>query len=512
MIDTNALRKKVLDLAIRGKLVPQNPNDEPASVLLERIREEKQRLIREGKIKKDKADSIIFRGEDNCHYEKVGNKEPVLLEDLPFDLPNGWAWARLPSIADVSAGGTPNRGVKKFWENGNIPWLKISDITSVKKYVNKAEEYITEDGLNNSSAQYYEKGTILYTIFATVGEVGILDFRATCNQAIAGIKCFDTNFLDYLYYYLKNLKDFMISQSKGNAQVNINQSKLKAALIAVPPISEQKRIVKYIQEIFNVIELLENNQNDYTELVESLKKAILQSAIQGTLVEQCEDDEPASALLERIREEKRKQLGKKYVESYIYKGSDNRYYEKIGTEKQDISEEIPFDIPQSWVWVKVGNLFRHNTGKALNASDTKGVLKQYITTSNLYWGRFELKELKEMPFTDEQYEKCSVKKGDLLVCEGGDIGRAAIWNYDFPMCIQNHIHRLRPYTDVSIKFYFYIFMLYKQLGLIGGKGIGIQGLSTNALAKIIIPLPPLGEQHRIVEKIDFLFNMLKDED
>jgi len=164
------------------------------------------------------------------------------------------------------------------------------------------------------------------------------------------------------------------------------------------------------------------------------------------------------------------------------------------------------------VWVKVGNLFRHNTGKALNASDTKGVLKQYITTSNLYWGRFELKELKEMPFTDEQYEKCSVKKGDLLVCEGGDIGRAAIWNYDFPMCIQNHIHRLRPYTDVSIKFYFYIFMLYKQLGLIGGKGIGIQGLSTNALAKIIIPLPPLGEQHRIVEKIDFLFNMLKDED
>ena len=172
-------------------------------------------------------------------------------------------------------------------------------------------------------------------------------------------------------------------------------------------------------------------------------------------------------------------------------------------------EEIPFDIPHSWEWIKVGNLFRHNTGKALNASDTKGDLKQYITTSNLYWGRFELEELKEMPFTDEQYEKCSVKKGDLLVCEGGDIGRAAIWNYDFPMCIQNHIHRLRSYTDISIKFYFYIFMLYKQLGLIGGKGIGIQGLSTNALAKIIFPLPPLNEQYRIVEKIDFLFGMLK---
>ena len=160
----------------------------------------------------------------------------------------------------------------------------------------------------------------------------------------------------------------------------------------------------------------------------------------------------------------------------------------------------------------MGNLFKHNTGKALNASDSKGVLKQYITTSNLYWGRFELKGLKEMPFTDEQYEKCSVKKGDLLVCEGGDVGRAAIWNYDFPMGIQNHIHRLRPYSNVSIEFYFYIFMFYKLLGLIGGKGIGIQGLSTNALAKIILPLPPLSEQHRIVEIIDLLFSMLKDED
>ena len=189
-----------------------------------------------------------------------------------------------------------------------------------------------------------------------------------------------------------------------------------------------------------------------------------------------------------------------------------RYYEKNGSETQEITEEIPFDIPHSWSWIKVGNLFRHNTGKALNASDTKGIFKQYITTSNLYWGKFELEELKEMPFTAEQYEKCSVKKGDLLVCEGGDIGRAAIWNYDFPMCIQNHIHRLRPYSDISIKFYFYIFMLYKQLGLIGGKGIGIQGLSTNALAKIIFPLPPIKEQERIVEKIDFLFDMVKDED
>ena len=166
-----------------------------------------------------------------------------------------------------------------------------------------------------------------------------------------------------------------------------NKTDFKTLFIPIPPLKEQERIVNYIEDIFGYIDLIEQNQADYTLLTESLKKAILQSAIQGTLVEQDVNDESASVLLERIRAEKKAQLGKKYVESYIFKGDDNRYYEKIGTEKQDISEEIPFDIPQSWVWVKVGNLFRHNTGKALNASDTKGVLKQYITTSNLYWGR-----------------------------------------------------------------------------------------------------------------------------
>lgn len=147
----------------------------------------------------------------------------------------------------------------------------------------------------------------------------------------------------------------------------------------------------------------------------------------------------------------------------------------------------------------------------MNSTNTKGSLKKYITTSNLYWGHFKLDSLKQMLFTDDEVEKCSIRWGDLLVCEGGDIGRAAIWNYDVPMCIQNHIHRLRAYSVVETKFYYYVLYLYKQLEIIGGKGIGIQGLSTKALGRIIFPVPPLAEQKRIIEQINAIFSKLKDE-
>ena len=132
---------------------------------------------------------------------------------------------------------------------------------------------------------------------------------------------------------------------------------------------------------------------------------------------------------------------------------------------------MPFDIPETWEWIRLGTLFQHNTGKALNSSNTKGIKRQYITTSNLYWGYFKIDSLREMLFTNEEMEKCTVNKGDLLVCEGGDIGRAAVWNYDYPICIQNHIHKLHPYYSVNIVFYYYLFYVYKNSGLIGGKGI-----------------------------------------
>ena len=180
-------------------------------------------------------------------------------------------------------------------------------------------------------------------------------------------------------------------------------------------------------------------------------------------------------------------------------------YEKVGkNEPVCIADEVPFEIPDSWEWVRLGEIFQHNTGKALNSSNRSGELLTYITTSNLYWNRFEVDSLREMYFSEAEVEKCTAVKGDLLVCEGGDIGRAAIWPYNTDIRIQNHIHRLRAYVKVCTEYYYYIFFLYKHSGWIGGKGIGIKGLSSNALHSLIFPLPPLHEQQRIVTKLKML--------
>ncbi len=225
---------------------------------------------------------------------------------------------------------------------------------------------------------------------------------------------------------------------------------------------------------------------------EQLKASILQMAIQGKLVEQRAKEGTAEELYQQIQKEKQK---------LIKEG-------KIKKEKalEDIKEdEVPFDIPESWKWCYIGELFLHNTGKAQNASGSQnGVIRKFITTSNLYWNSFDFTKVKEMPFTVQELERCTVKEGDLLVCEGGDCGRSAVWNYDEEVCIQNHVHRLRPYKELDIYYFYYIFYLYKNTGRLRGRGVAIQGLSNEAIHRVLIPLPPLKEQHRIVAKIEEL--------
>ena len=225
---------------------------------------------------------------------------------------------------------------------------------------------------------------------------------------------------------------------------------------------------------------------------EQLKLSILQSAFQGKLTGECLPNETADDLYQQIQSEKQRLISEK----------------KIKKEKPlpEISaDEIPFDIPDNWRWCYVGDLFLHNTGKAQNSSgSTNGTIRKFITTSNLYWGEFDFTKVKEMPFTDTELERCTVKKGDLLVCEGGDCGRSAVWDYDEEVCIQNHVHRLRPYRDVNIYYFYYLFYLYKNTGRLRGRGVAIQGLSNEAIHKVVLPLAPLEEQHRIVAKIEEL--------
>ena len=229
---------------------------------------------------------------------------------------------------------------------------------------------------------------------------------------------------------------------------------------------------------------------------EAMRCKILENALKGQISDTLIADENVANLINLLRMQK---------EECIKKGLISKDKKALPiTEK-----ETPFQIPAAWSWVRIGDIFYHNTGKALNSSNTEGNTYEYITTSNVYWDRFELNELKTMLFTESEIEKCTVKKGDLLVCEGGDIGRAAIWDYDEEIKIQNHIHRLRPYVEICVRFYYYVFLYYKKIGRINGKGIGLQGLSTNVLHELIVPLPPRGIQWKIAEKIDEIFEQLE---
>ena len=250
--------------------------------------------------------------------------------------------------------------------------------------------------------------------------------------------------------------------------------------IPIPPYEEQKRIVREAENLLCLAEEIEKEQTELRDFVLSSKVKILDLAIHGKLVPQNPADEPAIALLKFINP--------------TFKPSDNLHYID--------------SLPKGWCFSTIGDIFQHNTGKALNGIDHEGVMLRYITTSNLYWDRFDLSEERTMPFTEKEQEKCRAQKGDLLVCEGGDIGRAAIWPYEENIMIQNHIHRLRPKAPFSVRFFYYIFYLYKQKGLIGGKGIGIQGLSSRELDKMVIPVPPVNEQHRIVTAIEEKFAVL----
>lgn len=442
------------------KLVPQDPNDEPASVLLERIKAEKERLIKEGIIKRSKKSA---KTSDTPHYENV-----------PFEVPEGWVWTTLGEVGTWQSGGTPSRSNKTYY-GGNIPWLKTGDLND--GLISYIPESITEEAVANSSAKINPTGSVLIAMYgATIGKLGILTFPATTNQACCACIEFNAIIQLYLFYFLLSQRNEFIAKGGGGAQPNISKEIIVNTFIPLPPLSEQQRIVMEIEKWFALIDQVEHGKSDLQTVIKQAKSKILDLAIHGKLVQQNPNDEPAIELLKRINPD--------------FTPCDNGHY------------------PIGWIKTILGELFSHNTGKALNSSNKEGIFKDYLTTSNVYWNKFDFTVIKQMPFKEGELDKCTVTKGDLLVCEGGDIGRSAIWNFDYDICIQNHIHRLRPKIDLCVPFYYYTFAYLKENNLIGGKGIGLLGLSSNALHKIELPLPPLAEQQRIVQKIEELFSVL----
>ena len=333
-----------------------------------------------------------------------------------------------------------------------------------------------------------EYGDILYIKDgATTGVVAInnLEEEFSLLSSVALLKPSKLISNKYLFYYLQSsyCYESVRSSMKGVGITRITLKQIADWEVPIPPMEEQHRIVEYIDSLFAQVDLIAKDTATLKLFLEKCKYSILNLAIAGKLVPQYPSDEPAIKLLTRINPS--------------YKPCDNRHY-----------ENVELSIPETWCWATVGDVFNHNTGKALNSSNHSGIMMDYITTSNLYWDRFDLSTVKQMPFTEKDLEKCTVTKGDLLICEGGDVGRSAIWNYNYDIRIQNHIHRLRGKANICVRYFFYVFMLYKQRNYIGGKGVAIQGLSSRDLNRLVIPLPPLNEQYRIAKSVDNLFSTI----
>ena len=462
-MDTKKLRQKILDLAIHGKLVPQDPNDEPASVLLEHIKAEKERLIKEGKIKGSKKSA---KASDTPHYEQV-----------KLEVPNSWYMVSVSDLFLLN----PKSELDDNMKVGFIPMALVEDGFSGNHFY---EERTWKDvkrgychfqngdiGIAKISPCFENrKSTIFKNLPNTYGA------GTTELVILRPIKVY-TKFYLYLFksdWYVKEGTKYF----KGVVgQQRVHKEIFTDLHIPLPPFAEQQRIVEEIEYWFALIDQIEQDKSDLQTAIRQTKSKILDLAIHGKLVPQNPNDEPASELLKRINPKAEITC-------------DNGHY------------------PVGWIDVILGDIFYHNTGKALNSSNKEGVLRNYLTTSNVYWNQFDLSLVKQMPFRDNELEKCTVQKGDLLVCEGGDVGRSAIWNFDYNICIQNHIHRLRPKGDLNVSFYYYVLRFLKEHNRIGGKGIGLLGLSSNGLHKIGMPLPPRKEQDRIVLKIEELFSVL----
>ena len=459
-MDTKKLRQKILDLAIHGKLVPQDPNDEPASVLLERIKAEKERLIKEGKIKRSKKSA---KTSDTPHYGNV-----------PFEVPDSWVWTTLGEISNY--GDCYNVSVIDIAADEWILELEDleKDTASIIQILSKKERSIK--GVRHK----FKKGDVLYSKLRTyLNKVLVAPQIGYCTTEIIPFNSYCGISTHYLCHVLRSayFLDYTQQCGYGVKMPRLSTNDACKGMIPLPPLAEQNRIVAEIEKWFSLIDIIENGKSDLQTTIKQTKSKILDLAIHGKLVPQDPNDEPASELLKRINPS-------------IEITCDNGHY------------------PIGWIKTILGELFSHNTGKALNSSNKEGIFKDYLTTSNVYWNKFDFTVIKQMPFKEGELDKCTVTKGDLLVCEGGDIGRSAIWNFDYDICIQNHIHRLRPKIDLCVQFYYYTFAYLKENNLIGGKGIGLLGLSSNALHKIELPLPPLAEQQRIVQKIEELFSVL----
>ena len=512
------LKNSILQWAIQGKLVPQDPHDEPASVLLDKIRQEKERLIKEKKIKRDKNASIIYRGEDNSYYEKMlaTGEVKCIDEEVPFEIPQGWEWCRMGSIGDWGAGATPAKGNPDYY-GGSILWLRTGELNNGIVY--DSEIKVTKKALQECSLRMNRIGDVLIAMYgATIGKVAIVGKELTTNQACCACTPFGI-YNYFLFYFLMGSQIDFIKKGEGGAQPNISREKLVSHLMPIPPLTEQYRIVEKIQYLLPLVEkysdsqILQDKLN--SEIKDKLRKSILQEAIQGKLVPQIAEEGLAQELLEQVKEEKRKlvkegKLKKSALnDSVIFRGDDNKYYEQIGKKCLDITEQIPFEIPNSWTWARMGQVGDWGAGSTPQRGnqDYYGGKILWLKTGEL---NNDIVYDTEEKITQRAFQDCSLrmnKIGDVLIAMyGATIGKLAVVGKE--LTTNQACCGCTPYV-VYNWFLFYFLMASRDSFIKKGEGGAQPNISRVKLVEHLIPLPPLNEQKRIVKIIETLFEQLR---
>ena len=522
------LKNSILQLAIQGKLVKQDSNDEPASVLLEKIKEERKKLIKEKKIKKEKYSEIYKEPSDNHYYEKFedGTVNDIT-EEIPFDIPDSWKWERFDNIFNIVNGFTPLKSNIDFWNSNDINWFTIEDYNEQGFEINYTKQFITDKALGKNSNRILPKDTVIICCTASIGTVAITNIPLTTNQQFNGLvkKTYFSDFYisKFIYYYCLTLKKTMLDKAGKTTFPFLSVKKLGEFLIPFPPLNEQKKIIakielfnQYIESYNSCYTKLENLNNNYKE---ELKKSILQYAIQGKLVKQDPNDEPADVLINKILDEKRELIKSKQIKkenlSVIYKDStDNQFYEKFddGTIK-NITDEIPFDIPDNWAWTRMKNICLINPKNSLDDNlETSFIPMTLIDAGYSNSHTYEIKKWKEI-------------KSGFTHFKENDIGLAKI-----TPCFQNRkstifsnlkngfgagtteLHILRPINDlIYTKFIFWLikspYFIDNGVKTYSGTA-GQQRINKDFLPNFLVPIPNYKTQVCIINKIETIFNLI----
>ena len=519
------LKNSILQMAVQGKLVPQDPNDEPASVLLERIRTEKERLIKEKKIKCEKNPSVIFKGADNTPYEKIDGEVRSLAGEVPFEIPDSWEWVRIRSLGEIVRGS----GIKRNETvQQGLPCVRYGELyTTYQTSFTSAVSFIAPDLYEK--CKHFSYGDVLMTltgenkpdIAKAVAYLGTEPIAASGDLAFWTRHGMNPLFLSYIMAS-PYIIDRKVALATGDIIVHISGDKLGTILLPVPPLAEQERIVACIQKAELVIEnyaikatALQKLQDSFSE---ALKKSILQEAVQGKLVPQDPSDEPAEALLERIRAEKQRlikegKIKKDKHESIIFR-RDNSHYEKLDGVERCIDDELLFEIPDSWEWVRLGTVLEIARGGSPRP------IQQYLTTEpdGINWikigdtdkGGKYIYKTKEKIRPEGVAKSRMVHSGDFLLTNSMSFGRPYILKSDG--CIHDGWLVLsNRFECYSVDFLYYIlsspFAYYQFCDSVSGAVV--KNLNSDKVANALFPLPPLSEQKRIVQRIEELLPLVK---